>query len=57
MNLFALRWTSSISHSSILKVSWIAELPHTEKKVLNSIQTSVEGTWRETRTKADQSES
>lgn len=41
----------------ILKVSWVAEFPQTEKKVFNSIQTTLEGTRRETRTKAAQSES
>lgn len=53
---FSLRWTGSISHSSILKVNWVAKLPQTKKKVLNSVQTSLEGTWIKIRIEADQSD-
>ena len=54
---FCLRWTGSGSHSSNLKVNWVAELPPTENKVLNSVQTSLEGTEKHTKTEADQPES
>lgn len=53
MNLFAKHGLVPFLNSPF----WVAELPETEKNVWNIIQTILEGTRRETRTKADQCDS